>query len=695
MSQDAQSRARSLAAQSAKVVMGSFVDPKDDMVRERARASFSSDELAGYLNGGSEVLQKRKQLIALMGQYSWADKRQRYHMTREEEYRGGVQAMLGIWQLMKEEKITQEDALEVRKALSLPGGLELHIGMFMPALMSQATSEQQAEWLPKAMKLRIIGTYAQTELAHGTFVRGLQTTASYDRDSQEFVVNSPSDTSTKWWPGGLGKTATHIILMARLFNNGKDLGPHSFIMQIRDLDTHLPLPGIRVGDIGPKFGYNGVDNGFIKFDHVRIPLNNMMMRFAKMSPEGKYTAPPPQNAKASYSALVYVRATIVEEAGWYLARSVTIAVRYTAVRRQTAAVAGGRELQVLDYQNTAHSLLPLLSTAYALIFMGKTAMQRYHDFEAARSNGDFSMLPDLHFMLSGLKALGTTLVSDGAEACRRCCGGHGYSMPSGLPTLFASYVQNATWEGDNNVLYLQAARSMIKGLAAVRAGKPAEGTAAYLTNAWQELSSTSRASCARDWRQPPVLIDALRHRAARLGIRALEKLQAAGHDQLQFEGSAWNDNTVDFIRAARAHSAFNLMQNFAESVSAVSKEGSVSGPASRALQLLVSLFGMFTVLSDLGDFLEDRYITGPMAAQLREEYYAVMQEVRPDAVALVDSFGFEDYVLNSALGRYDGDVYTALLEDASNSRLNKTEEGPAWHDILKPVLTAKRPQAKL
>ena len=53
------------------------------------------------------------------------------------------------------------------------------------------------------------------------------------------------------------------------------------------------------------------------------------------------------------------------------------------------------------------------------------------------------------------QALGTTLTSDGAEACRRCCGGHGYSLLSGLPTLFTSYVQNATWEGDNNVLYLQ------------------------------------------------------------------------------------------------------------------------------------------------------------------------------------------------------------------------------------------------
>lgn len=74
--------------------------------------------------------------------------------------------------------------------------------MFMPALLSQATPEQQAKWLPEAWQLRVIGTYAQTELAHGTFVRGLQTTATYDKDSQEFVVHSPSDTSAKWWPGG-------------------------------------------------------------------------------------------------------------------------------------------------------------------------------------------------------------------------------------------------------------------------------------------------------------------------------------------------------------------------------------------------------------------------------------------------------------------------------------------------------------
>ena len=142
--------------------------------------------------------------------------------------------------------------MEARKLVDFPGGLELHIGvricsvharewlthcmscnlqdamrpakltaegqgndwraqMFIPTLLSQANPDQQAEWLPKALGLKLIGTYAQTELGHGTFVRGLQTTATFDPDTQEFVLHTPTLTATKWWPGGLGKTSTHVV----------------------------------------------------------------------------------------------------------------------------------------------------------------------------------------------------------------------------------------------------------------------------------------------------------------------------------------------------------------------------------------------------------------------------------------------------------------------------------------------------
>lgn len=129
--------------------------------------------------------------------------------------------------------------------------------MFIPTILGQGTEEQKKELLPMCNSLQIIGTYAQTELGHGTFLRGLETTATFHQPSDQFIIHSPTQTATKWWPGGLAKTCTHAVVMARLFISGKDYGPHAFVVQLRDLESHKALPGIEVGDIGPKFGYNG------------------------------------------------------------------------------------------------------------------------------------------------------------------------------------------------------------------------------------------------------------------------------------------------------------------------------------------------------------------------------------------------------------------------------------------------------
>lgn len=104
--------------------------------------------------------------------------------------------------------------------------------------------------------------------------------------------------------------ANHAIVMARLISNGKDFGPHPFIVQIRDLKTHEPLPGITVGDIGPKFGFNTVDNGFMLFDNVRVPHIAMLARYSKIDKAtGEYIRPP--NEKLAYGTMVFVRANIV------------------------------------------------------------------------------------------------------------------------------------------------------------------------------------------------------------------------------------------------------------------------------------------------------------------------------------------------------------------------------------------------
>lgn len=69
--------------------------------------------------------------------------------------------------------------------------------MFVPAIKGQGTDEQQQKWLPLAYKMQIIGCYAQTELGHGSNVQGLETTATFDPQTDEFIIHSPTLTSSK------------------------------------------------------------------------------------------------------------------------------------------------------------------------------------------------------------------------------------------------------------------------------------------------------------------------------------------------------------------------------------------------------------------------------------------------------------------------------------------------------------------
>lgn len=87
--------------------------------------------------------------------------------------------------------------LPISTALTDGSSLTVHFAMFLPALMNLTTPEQAAEWLPQAMDFKIIGTYAQTELGHGTFVSGLETTATFDEERSEFVIHSPTITAYK------------------------------------------------------------------------------------------------------------------------------------------------------------------------------------------------------------------------------------------------------------------------------------------------------------------------------------------------------------------------------------------------------------------------------------------------------------------------------------------------------------------
>ena len=283
-----------------------------------------------------------------------------------------------------------------RAARSRRRAAGLHWGMFMPTIDLMGTDAQRAKWLPLARSCAIVGTYAQTELGHGTNLSALETTATYDAAAGVFVLETPTVTATKWWPGGLGKTTTHAVVMARLLLHGVDRGQHAFVVQLRDLDTHAALPGIELGDIGPKMGYDRTDNGYLVLRGVRVP---------------RESARPPQGGRrrrlvldggpreAVYGTMLIVRVYLVEEASRVLQHATTIAARYSAVRRQGGS--GGEERQSLTTLRSALASSRSSLRRYAFHFASDVVRD---DYDAYRAAGDASRLPALHAMTSGLKA---------------------------------------------------------------------------------------------------------------------------------------------------------------------------------------------------------------------------------------------------------------------------------------------------
>jgi len=487
--------------------------------------------------------------------------------------------------------------------------------------------------------LRLPGCFAMSEVGHGSNVADLETTARYDAASDELIVHTPRESARKDWVGGAASTAHLATVFAQLEVAGEHHGIHAFLVPLRDASGAL-LPGVRVGDCGQKMGLNGVDNGRLWFDQVRIPRASMLDRFAQISSAGQYESAitsPGRRFFAMLGTLVGGRVSVASGAVTAAKVGLTIALRYATARRQFGP-SNAPETLLLDYPTHQRRLLPALATTYAHHF----AMEALRDeYLSTPLDGDTRAL-EAH--AAGLKALATWHATRTLQLCREACGGQGYLSVNRLDDLKNDTEIFTTFEGDNTVLLQLTAKNLLgayrarfgKGGLRVIASAIAERAAVALR---EKNPVTTRLSDVRHLRDPSLQRAAFAYREETLlgtAARRLKKRIDAGADAQQ----ALLEVQEHLVALAEAHIERRVMDAFADAVEKCA-DTSLRGWLAR----LRDLHALSTLERRAAWFLEDGYFEAPKARAIRRLVPVLFTELLPAVRPLVDAFAIPDACL--------------------------------------------------
>ena len=548
--------------------------------------------------------------------------------------------------------------------LSVVVKLGVQFGLFGGAILHLGTERHHREYLKRVVTGELFGAFAMTETGHGSNVQQLGTTATYDPETDEIVVHTPDDEARKDYIGNAARHASLAVVFAQLVVGGERRGVHAVVVPLRDDDGNV-LPGVRIEDCGRKIGLNGVDNGRIWFDEVRVPRDALLNRYADITDDGTYYSEI-ENADARFftmlGTLVQGRVSVGGAAVSASKVALAIAVHYGVRRRQFGPPDSDQENFLLDYGQHQRRLLPLLARTYALHFAQERVAADLHRVFSDADSASERARRALESRAAANKVLATWHASRTIQECREACGGAGYLSVNRFDALRADTDVFTTFEGDNTILMQLVAKGRLTDLRDEFGALDQIETARYvagiaLETVVEKISMRQLIERLRDavpgvsdvqdpdagLLDPEYHLSMLRWREDHMTSSVARRIQAgvsAGGDAVEVFSRAQDH----VISSARAHAERLTFEAFLTKV-----QNMPEGSNRRVLTMVCDLFALSTIEADRAWFLEHGRLSAGRSKAITAMVNELCRRIRPHAVDLVDAFGVPREMLRTEL----------------------------------------------
>jgi acyl-CoA oxidase len=548
--------------------------------------------------------------------------------------------------------------------LSVLVKLGVQFGLWGGAVLHLGTERHHREYLEGTARGEILGCFAMTETGHGSNVQALGTTAVYDPETDEFVIHTPDDSSRKDYIGNAAMHAQLAAVFAQLEVGGESHGVHAFVVPLRDEKGRV-LDGVRIEDCGRKVGLNGVDNGRIWFDQVRIPRDNLLDRYADVTEDGTYHSPIDNPDRRFFTMLgTLVQGRVCVGGGAINAAKVAqvIAVKYALRRRQFGSPGEDTEELLLDYGQHQRRLLPLVARTYALHFAQERVAADLHRVFSDPDNASERLRRALESRAAATKALGTWHASRTIQECREACGGAGYLSVNRFDALRADTDVFTTFEGDNTILMQLVAKGRLTDLRDSFGALDQLGTAMYVagiavetvvekTSMRQIIESLKDAVPGRDREgdpdagllDPEYHLSMLRWREDHMTSGVARRIKA-GVDRGGEAVEVFSRTQDHVIAAAWAHGERLVLEAFLTKI-----RNTPDGSNRRVLNMLCDLYALSVIEADRAWFMEHGRLSSARSKAVIAMVGELCRQLRPHAEDLVDAFGVPTELLRTDL----------------------------------------------